>query len=63
MLTDLCIYTIKHSNYLRATIAEGGRGTYTERKKWVRAAELLAQAKRAGKRLPVLFTPAEGTFH
>ena len=29
MLTDLCIYTIKHSDDLRATFDAGGRGTYT----------------------------------
>jgi len=33
MLTDLSIYTIKHSDDLRAALANGGRGTYTERKK------------------------------
>jgi hypothetical protein len=63
MLTDLCIYTIKHSDDLRATLGNGGRGTYTERKKWVRAKQLLEEAKRAGKRLPVIFAPAEGTIH
>lgn len=63
MLTDLCIYTIKHSDDLRATLANGGRDTYRERKKWVRAKQLLDEAKRAGKRLPVIFAPAEGTFH
>jgi hypothetical protein len=63
MLTDLCVYTIKHSDDLRATLAKGRRDTYTERKKWVRARELLDEAKRAGKRLPVIFAPAEGTFH
>jgi hypothetical protein len=63
MLTDLCIYTIKHSDDLRATLANGGRGTYTENKKWVKAKQLLEKAKRAGKRLPVIFAPAEGTRH
>jgi hypothetical protein len=63
MLTDFCIYTIKHSDDLRAALSAGGRGTYTERKKWVRAKQLLEEAKRAGKRLPVIFAAAEGTFH
>ena len=62
MLSELCVYTIKHSDDLRATLANGGRGTYTERKKWVRAKQLLEEAKRTGKRLPVIFAPAEGTF-
>jgi hypothetical protein len=61
MLTDLCIYTIKHSDDLRATLANGGRDTYTEGRKWVRAKQLLDEAKRTGKRLPVVFAPAEGT--
>jgi hypothetical protein len=61
MLTDLCIDTIKHSDDLRAALTAGGRGTYTERKKWVRGKQLLDEAKRAGKRLPIIFAPAEGT--
>jgi transcriptional regulator with XRE-family HTH domain len=63
MLTDLCIYTIKQSDDLRASLANGGCGTFTERKKWVRARQLLEEAKRAGKRLPVIFAPAEATRH
>jgi hypothetical protein len=61
MLTDLCIYTTKHSDHLRSTLANGGRDTYSEHKKWVRAKRLLDDAKRAGKRLPVIFAPAEAT--
>lgn len=63
MLTDLCVYTIRHSGELRAVLAQGGRSTYTERKKWVRDAQLLEETKRAGKRLLVVFAPAEGMFH
>ena len=63
MLTELCIYSIKHSDDLRAAIAKGGRGTYTEQKTWTRAKKLLVEAKRAGKRLPVVFAPAEETSH
>jgi hypothetical protein len=61
MLTDLCIYTIKHSDHLSASFAKGGRDKYTERKTWARAKQLLDEAKRAGKRLPVIFSPAEET--
>ena len=63
MMTDLCIYTIKHSDDLREALAAGGCGTYSERKRWVRAKRLLEDAKRAGERLPVIFAPAEETFH
>lgn len=62
MLTDLCIYTIKHSDDLRTTLASGGGGTYTERKKWARGKRLLDEARRTGKRLPIIFAAAEGTF-
>jgi hypothetical protein len=63
MLTDLCVYTIKHSDDLRATLAKGGCDTYTERKSWTRAKQLLDSAKRSGQRLPIIFAPAEETFH
>jgi hypothetical protein len=63
MLADLCVYTIKHSKDLRASLAKGGRDTYTERKKWVRGKQLLDAAKKLGKRLAIMFAPAEGTFH
>jgi hypothetical protein len=63
MFTDLCIYTIKHSEHLRASLDKGGRDSYTERKKWVRAKKLLESAKRAGQRLPIIFAPAEATGH
>lgn len=61
MLTDLCIYTIKHSDDLRATVANGGSGSYTEGRRWARAKELLDAAKRTGKCLPIIFAPAEAT--
>lgn len=63
MLTDLCVYTIKHSDDLRASLASGGRANYTERRKWVRAKALLEEAKRAGRCLPIVFAPAEQTSH
>ena len=61
MLTELCIYTIKHSDDLRASLANDCTGTFTEGKEWVRGKKLLDDAKRTGKRLPVIFAPAEGT--
>ncbi|HEX5273524.1 MAG TPA: hypothetical protein VFW33_23675 [Gemmataceae bacterium] len=61
MLTDLCVYTLKQSDDLRAALEDGGRATYTERKKWVRAKQLVDNAKRTEKRLPVIFAPAEWT--
>jgi len=61
MLTDLCVYTIKHSDNLRRSDERGGRDTYTENKRWVRTRNLLDVAKRSGETLPVVFAPAEGT--
>jgi hypothetical protein len=61
MLTELCIYTIKHSVELRATLAKRGHDTYTEKKKWSRAKKLLDEAQRCGMRLPIVFAPAEDT--
>jgi hypothetical protein len=64
MLTQFCIYTIKHSDDLRkASLAPGGRGAYVEQKAWVTAARMLDDAKRSGERLPVLFSRAEGTHN
>lgn len=63
MLTNLCVYTIKHSEDLKNALAKGGRDSFTERKNWVRAKQLLDEAKRQGKQLPVIFAPAEGTSH
>ncbi|HXB67289.1 MAG TPA: hypothetical protein VNY05_03550 [Candidatus Acidoferrales bacterium] len=61
MLTQFCIYTIKHSDYLTESQATGGSGVYPEGRAWVTAARLLRDAKLSGERLPVLFSPAEGT--
>jgi hypothetical protein len=61
-LTELCIYTIKHSDDLNKTLGSGGSGTYTEKKQWAKGQRLLIDAKRTGKRLPIIFAPAEGTF-
>ena|ERR1017187_6870898 len=62
MLTKFCVYTIRHSQDLStASQAVGGRGGYPEKKVWRTAARLLQDARRSGERLPVLFSPAEGT--
>jgi len=31
LLTNICVYTIKHSDDLRTALAKGGRDTYTAR--------------------------------
>ncbi|HQU46120.1 MAG TPA: hypothetical protein PK867_25125, partial [Pirellulales bacterium] len=61
MLTDQCVYTIRHSSDLKASCADGGSGQYDERKNWQTAKRLLDAAQRSGKRLPIIFAPAERT--
>lgn len=56
MLSDYCIYTIRHSDDLREARKKGGK--YTERKRWVQGKLLLEAAQREGKRLPIVFAPA-----
>lgn len=63
MLTDFCVYTIKHSDDLRESSKSGDHDTYTEKKKWTWAKKLLDSAKRTGHRLPIIFAPAENTSY
>lgn len=63
MLTDCCIYTIKHSNDLENCIRDGGRGEFTEKKRWVTAASLFKKGNENGEWLPVIFAPAEHTHN
>ena len=58
-LTDLCMYAIKHSNDL----LEGKSDTFHEKKRWASAKRLLDEAKRNKKQVPVIFSPAEETYH
>ncbi len=61
-LTDLCVYTIKQGNDLRDCLASRC-GEFTVGTKWVRAKELLDEARVSGNRLPVIFARAEGGQH
>jgi hypothetical protein len=63
VLTDLCVYTIKHSDDLASAFANGGKGTFEESRRWVLAKEILDEAKQSGRRLPVIFAPAEVGGH
>jgi hypothetical protein len=57
-LTDLCVYTIKHSGDLPANRS---KNTFHEKRTWVTAKRLLAEATGLGQRLPIIFCPAEET--
>ena len=57
-LTHFCVYTIRHS----ADLAKRDcKGPFHEKRAWVTAKRLLAEAVRDGERLPVIFCPAETT--
>lgn len=56
---SLCVYTIRHSNELKACVRRGGRGTFQENKKWTLARKLLLEAESNGENLLILFSPAE----
>lgn len=58
-LTDLCIYTIKHSKDLHVVNNKGN--PFAEAHPWVTARRLLIKAEADRKRLPVIFCPAEST--
>ncbi len=55
--TDLCVYTIKHSDDLVA----GRSGTFHENRPWTTARRLLDQASRQNESLPIVFAEAERT--
>ena len=61
MLANRCVYTIKLSPDLIEALRAGGSGTFHERTRWATAKQLLAEARRSGERLPIVFAPAEGT--
>lgn len=62
MLAEHCIYTIKSSSDLEGAAANGGYGRFQQRRNWQSGKRLLEEARRSGKRLPIVFAPAEATF-
>lgn len=54
-----CIYTIRHSDWLRVVHASGGSGDFTEQARWATGSQLLHDASDVGQRVPILFAPAE----
>jgi hypothetical protein len=61
MLTDTCIYTIKHTDDLETAAEAREPVTFTEDKRWVTAQKMLIGALRLGERVPIIFAPAEFT--
>jgi hypothetical protein len=62
-IAETCVYTIVHTDRLKAAYAAGGQGTFEEGRRWVTARRFLAVARGAGRRVPVLFAAAEHTAH
>jgi hypothetical protein len=60
-IAETCVYTIVHTDRLKAAYAAGGQGTFEEGRRWVTARRLLAVARGVGRRVPVLFAAAEDT--
>jgi hypothetical protein len=60
-IAETCVYTIVHTDRLKAAYAAGGQGTFEEGRRWVTARRLLAVARDEGRRVPVLFAAAEHT--
>lgn len=60
-LSDFSIYTICDSRKLERFHKSGGKGQFTEKRKWVEGLGLLEQAKRSGTQLPIIFAAAEIT--
>ncbi len=58
-LATECIYALKHSQKLDAAHQSGGRGELAEGKSWSRGRTKLAEARKKGVRLPVVFAAAE----
>ncbi len=61
MLSNSCLYTIKHSSDLLLAMENGGKGAFEVKTKMVMARTLLDQALDDGVQMPIIFAPAEDT--
>jgi hypothetical protein len=58
-ISRFCVYTILHSDTLKAALGNGGRGAATEKHVWITGKELFDEARRNGIRMPIIFAAAE----
>ena len=59
-LSRYCVYTIRHTDDLNNVYEnEDGSGEFTENNRWVQGEKLLREAELTGKKVPILFAPAE----
>ena len=60
-LSRFSVYTIRSARWLKDRSAKGGKGRFTEHKKWATGFGLLQQANEKGERLPIIFADAGNT--
>jgi hypothetical protein len=59
---DYCVYTIRHSSVIKKfSLSEGPHPLDTKKKPWTGAKQMIADALKQGKVVPLLFAPAEET--
>lgn len=59
---DYCVYTIRHSSVIKKfSLSEGPHTIDTKKKPWTGAKQMIADALKQGKVVPLLFAPAEET--
>lgn len=58
-ISKFCIYTILHSDRLKAALSHGAGDAATENQVWVTGKKLFDEARRNGARMPIIFAAAE----
>ena len=59
---DYCVYTIRHSGLInKFSLLEGPHTIDTKTKRWTAAKQIISDALKRGKVVPILFAPAEET--
>jgi hypothetical protein len=63
MYSDICVYTIKHSDDLNELLLTTKAGTFREYKNWKGAKTLFDESVLSDKKLIIIFSPAESTAY
>ena len=59
LISEFCVYAIRHTDKLETTFQEGGSGAFVEKRRWVKASEMFLKAVSERKQMPVVFGRAE----
>lgn len=59
LVSQFCVYTIRHTQELNILFEQGGTGEFSENKKWVTGKQLFEEARLTQERMPVVFAAAE----